>query len=72
LKESRHIFNMSDVEKMIGGDYAQLTNTNVRSFGWKNVTVKVKDRASGSSKTLLNDVSGLVKGGELLALMGPS
>ena len=63
---------MSDIEKMIGGDYAQLTNTNIRSFGWKGVTVTVKDRQSQQSKTILSDVNGIVKAGELLALMGPS
>ncbi|QIX01973.1 hypothetical protein AMS68_007490 [Peltaster fructicola] len=63
---------MSDIEKMIGGDYAQLTNTNVRSFGWKGVTVTVKDRQSQQPKTILSDINGLVKAGELLALMGPS
>lgn len=63
---------MSDVEKMIGGDYAQLTNTNIRSFGWKGVTVTVKDRQTQQPKNLLNEVNGLVKAGELLALMGPS
>ena len=63
---------MSDIEKMIGGDYAQLTNTNIRSFGWKGVTVTVKDRHTQQAKTILSDVNGLVKSGELLALMGPS
>lgn len=63
---------MSDVEKMIGGDYAQLTNTNIRSFAWKGVTVTVKDRQSQQPKTILSDVNGIVKAGELLALMGPS
>ena len=63
---------MSDIEKMIGGDYAQLTNTNIRSFGWKGVTVTVKDRQSQQPKTILSDVNGIVKAGELLALMGPS
>lgn len=63
---------MSDIEKMIGGDYAQLTNTNIRSFGWKGVTVTVKDRQTRRPKTILNDINGIVKAGELLALMGPS
>ena len=63
---------MSDIEKMIGGDYAQLTNTNIRSFGWKGVAVTVKDRQSQQPKTILSDVNGIVKSGELLALMGPS
>jgi len=63
---------MSDIEKMIGGDYAQLTNTNIRSFGWKGVTVSVKDRQSQQPKTIISDINGIVKAGELLALMGPS
>ena len=63
---------MSDIEKMIGGDYAQLTNTNIRSFGWKGVSVTVKDRQSQQPKTILSDINGIVKAGELLALMGPS
>lgn len=63
---------MSDIEKMIGGDYAQLTNTNIRSFGWKGVSVTVKDRQSQQPKAILSDVHGIVKAGELLALMGPS
>ncbi|KAI7375759.1 hypothetical protein KC332_g18537, partial [Hortaea werneckii] len=63
---------MSDIEKMIGGDYAQLTNTNIRSFGWKGVTVTVKDRQTQQPKNILSDISGIVKSGELLALMGPS
>lgn len=57
---------------MIGGDYAQLTNTNIRSFAWRGVTVTVKDRQSQQPKTILSDVNGIVKAGELLALMGPS
>ncbi|KAI7261954.1 putative ABC transporter [Hortaea werneckii] len=63
---------MSDIEKMIGGDYAQLTNTNIRSFGWKGVTVTVKDRQTQQPKNILSDINGIVKSGELLALMGPS
>lgn len=70
--DRRRYSKMSDIEKMIGGDYAQLTNTNIRSFGWKGVTVTVKDRVSQQPKTILQDVNGVVKAGELLALMGPS
>ncbi|KAK5004521.1 hypothetical protein LTR28_008800, partial [Elasticomyces elasticus] len=51
-----------DVEKWQGNaDYAQLTNHNVRSFGWKGVTVTVKDRVSQQPKTILSDVNGIVK-----------
>ena len=64
---------MLDIENTAGGgDYAKLTNKNVRSFGWKGVTVTVKDRHSQQPKTILSDVNGIVKSGELLALMGPS
>ncbi|TLD38185.1 putative ABC transporter [Venturia nashicola] len=61
----------NDVEKA-GGDYAHLTNTTVRSFGWENVTVNVQDRESKLPKTIVSNVSGVVKAGELLAIMGPS
>ncbi|KAF2861199.1 putative ABC transporter [Piedraia hortae CBS 480.64] len=63
---------MADEEKVLGSDYVQLTNSDVRSFSWKAVTVTVKDRQSAQPKTILSDVNGLVRSGELLALMGPS
>lgn len=64
---------MVDDEKIVGtGDYAQLTNTNVYSFGWKGVTVTVKDRQTQQPKHLLSDVSGMARAGQLVALMGPS
>ena len=71
-RKSKSYSKMSDIEKMIGGDYAQLTNNNIRSFGWRGVTVTVKDRQSQQPKTILSDVNGIVQAGELLALMGPS
>ncbi|KAF2472557.1 ATP-binding cassette transporter-like protein [Lindgomyces ingoldianus] len=61
-----------DVEKDAGGDYAHLTNTAIRSFGWENVTVTVKDRSTKQPKDILSGVNGIVKAGEMLALMGPS
>ena len=63
---------MSDIEMMAGNGYTQLNNTSVRSFGWKGVSVAVKDRQSKQPKEILSDVNGSVKAGELLALMGPS
>jgi ABC-type multidrug transport system ATPase subunit len=63
---------MPDIENAARGDHTQLTNKNVRSLGWKGVTVTVKDRQSQQPKTILSDVNGIVKSGELLALMGPS
>jgi ABC-type multidrug transport system ATPase subunit len=62
---------MSDVEKMMG-DYSQLTNHNIRSFLWRGVSVSVKDRQTQLDKPILNNVSGIVKAGELMAVMGPS
>ena len=63
-----------DDEKIVGssGDYAQLTNTNVYSFGWQGVTVTVKDRLTQQPKNLLSDVNGMAKAGQLVAIMGPS
>ncbi|KAE9961533.1 hypothetical protein BLS_001839 [Venturia inaequalis] len=61
----------SDVEKS-GGDYAHLTNTTVRNFGWENVTVNVQDRESRLPKTIVSNSSGVVQAGEMLAIMGPS
>lgn len=62
---------MSDVEKMMG-DYSQLTNHNIRSFLWRGVSVSVKDRQTHEDKPILNNVSGIVYAGELMAVMGPS
>lgn len=72
--ERRSYIRVGDIEKMPvqQGDYAQLTNTNIRSFGWKGVTVQVKDRQTKEPKNLLTDVNGFVRAGELLAVMGPS
>lgn len=54
------------------GDYAQLTNHNIRSFLWRGVSVTVKDRQTHEDKPILNNVSGIVQAGELMAIMGPS
>jgi hypothetical protein len=54
---------ISDVEK-IAGDYADLTNTAIRSFGWEDITVTVKDRQTKRLKNILSDVSGIVKAGK--------
>jgi ABC-type multidrug transport system ATPase subunit len=59
----------SDIE---AGDYGHLTNSKVKSFGWENVTVTVKDRTTKQPKTILSGVHGMVRAGEMLAIMGPS
>lgn len=53
----------NDVEKT-GGDYAHLTNTTVRSFGWESVTVNVNDRETKQPKTIVSNVSGVVQAGK--------
>ena len=53
----------SDVENN-AGDYADLTNTAVRSFGWTGVTVTVTDRQTKQPKDILSDVNGIVKAGK--------
>ncbi|KAI4941752.1 hypothetical protein J4E86_010263 [Alternaria arbusti] len=62
-----------DVEKAASGtDYAHLTNDEVKSFSWENITVTVKDRTSKQPIDLLSNVSGMIEAGEMMALMGPS
>ncbi|KAI4699372.1 hypothetical protein J4E81_004396 [Alternaria sp. BMP 2799] len=62
-----------DVEKAASGtDYAHLTNDEVKSFSWEDITVTVKDRTSKQPIDLLSNVSGMVEAGEMMALMGPS
>lgn len=47
-------------------------NKSIRSFLWTGVTVTVKDRQSKQHKTILSNIDGMVKQGELMAVMGPS
>jgi hypothetical protein len=47
-------------------------NESIRSFLWTGVTVNVKDRNSKKDKVILSNVDGMVKEGELMAVMGPS
>ena len=63
---------MSDLEKNSHLEYDQLTNTDINTFAWRGVTATVTDRQTKQPKAILSDVSGLVRAGELLALMGPS
>ena len=62
-----------DIEKdTTGSDFAHLTNHVVQSFSWQHVIVTVKDRTSKQPIDILSSVSGIVKAGEVMALMGPS
>ena len=52
-----------DVEKN-GGDYAHLTNTSIKSFGWEGISVTVKDRQTKQPKDILSSVNGMIKAGK--------
>ena len=51
---------------------AHLINDIVQSFGWQGMNVNVKDRLTKQPLSILSDANGLVKAGELIAIMGPS
>ncbi|KAJ5943668.1 hypothetical protein N7516_003836 [Penicillium verrucosum] len=59
-----------DLERNDSGRF--LMNETVRNFSWQGLTVTVKDRETKKSRDLINDISGDVQHGELVALMGPS
>jgi ABC-type multidrug transport system ATPase subunit len=49
-----------------------LVNDIVHSFAWHDMNVTVKDRATKAPLSILTDANGLVKPGEMIAIMGPS
>lgn len=51
---------------------AYLINNVVQSFAWKSMNVTVKNRVPKSPLSILHDANGLVKAGEMLAIMGKS
>ncbi|CAG8892093.1 unnamed protein product [Penicillium egyptiacum] len=59
-----------DLERNDSGHF--LMNETVRKFSWQGLTVTVKDRETKKARDLINDISGDVQHGELVALMGPS
>lgn len=44
---------------------ARLENTSIFNFGWQNVTVTVKDRATKQPKAILEKVDGFVNAGKI-------
>jgi len=59
-------------QQSIGVEFSQPAKSTIESFTWKDVNVTVRDRRSRQPKMILKNISGVVKAGELLALMGPS
>lgn len=51
---------------------SHLYNEIVSSFAWRHLSVIVKDRKTSQSLSILDDSSGVVHAGEMLAIMGPS
>lgn len=51
---------------------AHLINDIVQSFGWQAMNVTVKDRLTKQPLSILSDANGLVKAGDMIAIMGPS
>ncbi|KAL4861518.1 hypothetical protein BDV12DRAFT_203929 [Aspergillus spectabilis] len=62
--------NTRDLERNEGHQF--LMNHSVQSVSWNNLTVTVKDRRIKKPRNLIEDISGNVNQGELVALMGPS
>jgi len=51
---------------------AGLVNTSVQDFAWRPLSIVVKDRKTKKPLSILNDSSGMVKAGEMIAILGPS
>jgi ABC-type multidrug transport system ATPase subunit len=51
---------------------AHLDNGTVSSFSWKALNATVKDHKTKSTVTILDNCSGIMRAGEMLAIMGPS
>ncbi|KAF4122768.1 ABC-type branched-chain amino acid transport system, ATPase component, partial [Geosmithia morbida] len=51
---------------------AHLVNNAIDTFSWRDMRVVVKDRETGQPIDILAEASGLVRAGEMLAIMGPS
>ncbi|RMJ25289.1 transporter [Aspergillus sp. HF37] len=63
-------FSSADLEKNDSNRF--LMNDIVQDFSWSGLTVTVKDRQTKQARDLINNVSGSIQQGELVALMGPS
>jgi hypothetical protein len=58
---------MSTPELFLDAEKAELNvlyNSTINSYSWDACTVEVKDRATGKSKLILDNVSGFAKAGK--------
>ncbi|KAH6679566.1 putative ABC transporter [Halenospora varia] len=60
-----------DIEQKVVDD-THLMNNTVRNYLWQGITVTVKDRKTKEPTNILENVNGIVRAGEICALMGPS
>lgn len=70
-EESSDTMASPDLE-MNGTQTGYLANDFVKSFGWKDLQVRVKDRKTKAPLSILSEAAGIVEAGEMLAIMGPS
>lgn len=62
---------LQDVEKQLSSS-SILGNDDVESLSWHGLSVTVKDRGTGQPRDILHGASGIVRPGEMMALMGGS
>jgi ABC-type multidrug transport system ATPase subunit len=62
---------MVDVEMEAVNSHHKTLN-DVQNFAWEGVSVQVQDRQTKQQKTILHNSEGIIKAGEICALMGPS
>ncbi|MCJ1387170.1 hypothetical protein MMC18_000010 [Xylographa bjoerkii] len=53
-------------------DRSNQRNRTVHTFSWNSLDVSIYDKSVGGHKTILSNVQGSIKAGEVVALMGPS
>ena len=63
---------MANLGETLEDGLTDLKNDMISGLVWEGVTVSVKQRRSSKSKIVLDNIGGIVKAGEILALMGPS
>lgn len=61
-----------DVEKHSSTGGSIFLNEDVANLAWHDLTVTVADRTTGEDRNILNKSSGIVRPGQMMALMGPS